>query len=240
MQSGRFRGCELEVSAVLQALRTKRAFYKPARKDVGQGLFSAVQNARLVSSAERYYRTMYIDRRSLWNLRDQHMFETLQEVLNHRGPASKAVVWAHNLHIGDARATEMSLIGDFNLGQQVRETFGNNAYLVGFGTAHGTVAAATEWGRPMQVMRVPPAHRESYERVFHDVQAANFLLPLRHPWQLDITRKRLLKKRLQRAIGVVYNPQTDLVKNYSYTSLPRQFDEYIWFDKTRAVKPLTL
>ena len=240
MQSGRYRGCEYEVFAVLQDLLKKREFYRDLDE---QRFFSAVQNARLVRNGERYYRTMYYANNDSWNQRDQNMFETLQAVLNYRGQTSKAVVWAHNSHIGDARATEVSAHGEFNLGQRVRETFGDDAYLIGFGTDHGTVAAASEWGGPMQVMQLQPSHSDSYERLCHDVKIDNFLLPLRNtnsrkPIQ-DITRKKLLEERLQRAIGVTYDPENELKKHYIYASLPRQFDEYIWFDETRAVKPLT-
>jgi erythromycin esterase-like protein len=245
MQSRRYRGCGYEVSAVLQNLRKKRAFYRHLDS---QRFFSALQNARLVRNAERYYRTMFDDSTDSWNQRDQNMFETLQAVLNYRGQTSKAVVWAHNSHIGDARATEVSAHGEFNLGQRVRETFADKAYLIGFGTDHGTVAAASEWEGPMQVMQVRPSHADSYERLCHDVKTDNFLLPLRNtkmrntkmrnPIQ-DITRKKLLAKRLQRAIGVTYDPEDELNKHYFYASLPRQFDEYIWFDETRAVKPLS-
>ena len=132
----------------------------------------------------------------------------------------------------------MRLRGQFNLGQLARETFGDDAYLIGFGTDHGTVAAASEWGGAMKVMQVRPSHIDSYERLFHDVKMDKFLLPLRNPIQ-DITRKKLLEKRLQRAIGTTYDPEEELKKHYFYASLPRQFDEYIWFDETRAVKPLS-
>ncbi|NOQ68944.1 MAG: hypothetical protein GQ573_02345 [Gammaproteobacteria bacterium] len=234
MKSGRFRGCEYEVFAVLQNLLNKGAFYRPAD---APRFFHAVQNARLVRNGERYYRTMYYDNNTSWNQRDQNMFETLQAILNYSGQTSKVVVWAHNSHIGDARATEVSEHGEFNLGQRVRETFGDNAYLIGFGTDHGTVAAASEWGGPMQVMQLQPSHKDSYERLCHDVKTDNFLLPLRNPLQ-DITREKLLKERLQRAIGVTYDAKDELKKHYIYASLPRQFDEYIWFDETQAVKPL--
>ncbi|MBT3206139.1 MAG: erythromycin esterase family protein [Gammaproteobacteria bacterium] len=234
MQSGRFRGCEYEVLSVLQNLLQKQEFYSYLD---GHQFFNALQNARLVMSAERYYRTLYHTGSKSWNQRDQHMFDTLLEVLNFRGQKSKAIIWAHNLHVGDARATKMSAHGDFNLGQRVRETFGDNAYLIGFGTHHGTVAAASRWGGSVEVMQVPPSGSDSYGHLFHGVDADNFLLPLRNP-VLDITRKKLLAKRLQRSIGVVYDPETELKKNYAYSSLPRQFDEYIWFNETQAVKPL--
>jgi erythromycin esterase-like protein len=236
MASHRYRGCEYEVFSVLQDLLKNRDFYRQAD---GQRFFGAVQNARLVRNGERYYRTMYDAINDSWNQRDQNMFETLQEIIQYRGQTSKAVVWAHNSHLGDARATEVSSHGEINLGQRVRETFGNNAYLIGFGTDHGTVLAASKWGGAMEVMTVQPSHADSYERLFHDVKTDNFLLPLRKPIR-DIIRKELLAERLQRAIGTTYDPKDELKKHYIYASLPRQFDEYIWFDETQAVKPLTV
>jgi erythromycin esterase-like protein len=231
----RYRECEKDVIAALQDLLARRLDYSKAD---GQRYFDAEQNARLVTNAERYYRTMYYAENNSWNQRDQHMFETLQAVLAFRGPQAKAVIWEHNSHIGDARATEMSARGEFNIGQLVRQKYGDAAYLIGFGTDHGTVAAASEWGGPMEVKQVRAAHMDSYERVCHEVRTDNFLLPLRKPMQ-EITRKRLLAERLERAIGVIYRPDTELQSHYFYASLPRQFDEYIWFDETRAVAPLS-
>ena len=230
-----YRQCEKDVLDTLQNLLKKRVDY--CRAD-GERFFNAEQNARLVANAERYYRTMYYAENNSWNQRDQHMFETLQSVLKYRGPTSKAVVWEHNSHIGDARATQMSARGEFNIGQLVRQEYGDNAYLIGFGTDHGTVAAASEWGGPMEVKQVQPSHIDSYERVCHETMTDNFLLPLRKPLQ-EITRNKLLSERLERAIGVIYRPETELQSHYFYASLPRQFDEYIWFDETRAVEPLT-
>ncbi len=247
MQSGRFRGCGYEVFAVLQELRNKRAHYIQNHRDDDNELhrqryFKAEQNARLAINGERYFRTMYDSSNESWNQRDHSMFETLLGVMNFRGKTSKAVVWAHNSHIGDARATERSEYNEFNLGQQVRETFADNAYLIGFGTDHGTVAAASKWGGPMQVMQIPPSNRDSYGYLFHQVKTDNFLLPLRdtgsRDYNQDKTRKKLLTERLQRAIGTTYDPEDELKKHYSHASLPRQFDEFIWFDETRAVKPL--
>ena len=233
--SSKYRECEFEVLAVLQDLLKKREHYTQAD---GLRYFSSEQNARLVTNAERYYRTMYYAGNNSWNQRDEHMFETLKEILNHRGETSKAIIWEHNSHIGDARATQMSARGEFNIGQRVRETFADSAYLIGFGTDHGTVAAASEWGGPMEVKQVQPSHIDSYERQCHDVETDNFLLPLRNPIQEEV-RKKLLVERLERAIGVIYRPETELQSHYFYASLPRQFDEYIWFDETRAVEPLT-
>jgi len=132
----------------------------------------------------------------------------------------------------------MSARGEFNIGQLARQEYGDAAYLIGFGTDHGTVAAASEWGGPMEVKQVQPSHIDSYERVCHEVPTDNFLLPLRKPLQ-EITRKKLLVERLERAIGVIYRPESELQSHYFYASLPRQFDEYIWFDETHAVEPLT-
>ena len=230
-----YRECEKEVLATLKDLHNKRMEY--SRAD-GERFFDAEQNARVVSNAERYYRTMYFAENNSWNQRDQHMFETLQSVLNFRGPDAKAVIWEHNSHIGDARATEMSARGELNVGQLVRQEYGNAAYLIGFGTDHGTVAAASEWGGPMEIKQVRPSHRDSYEGVCHEVKTDNFLLPLREPLK-EITREKLLQERLERAIGVIYRPETELQSHYFYASLPHQFDEYIWFDETRAVEALT-
>jgi protein-L-isoaspartate(D-aspartate) O-methyltransferase len=230
-----YRECEEDVVATLQELLKKRMEY--SLKD-GEKFFNAEQNARLVMNAERYYRTMYYAENNSWNQRDQHMFKTLQSVLAYRGPDSKAVIWEHNSHIGDARATQMSARGEFNIGQLTRQEYGDSAYLIGFGTDHGSVAAASEWGGPMEVKQVQPSHIDSYEHVCHEVQTDNFLLPLRKPLQ-QITRKKLLAERLERAIGVIYRPETELQSHYFFACLPNQFDEYIWFDETRAVDPIT-
>jgi protein-L-isoaspartate(D-aspartate) O-methyltransferase len=239
MQSGRHRGCECEVVAVLKELQRNQAFYRQFDE---QQYFNALQNARMVKNGERYYRTMFDDAADSWNQRDRNMFDTLLAILNHRGPASKAVIWAHNSHIGDSRATERSEHGEINLGQLVRETFGDSAYLIGFGTDHGSVAASSKWGAPMKVMQIPASHVDSYEHLFHQVKADNFMLPLRestiHNPVQEMTRNMLLAERLQRAIGTMYDPEDELTKHYSSASLPRQFDEYIWFDETQAVKPL--
>jgi len=233
--SKQYRECEADVLTILQNLLNKRMSYSKAD---GEQFFNAEQNARLVANAERYYRTMYYAENNSWNQRDQHMFETLQSVLAFRGPESKAIIWEHNSHVGDARATQMSARGEFNIGQLVRQEYADAAYLIGFGTDHGTVAAASEWGGPMEVKQVQASHIDSYERVCHEVDTDNFLLPLRNPLQ-EITRKKLLVERLERAIGVIYRPETELQSHYFYASLPQQFDEYIWFDETRAVEPLT-
>lgn len=229
-----YRACEKEVLAMLQDLLKKRLDYSSAD---GDRFFNAEQNARLVRSAERYYRTMYYAENNSWNQRDQHMFDTLQSVMRHRGDSSKAVIWAHNSHIGDARATQMSARGELNIGQLTRQHYGNSAYLIGFGTDHGTVAAASEWGGPMEVKQVQPSHIDSYEHVFHQVKTDNFILPLRQSLYEQVG-KQLASERLERAIGVIYRPESELQSHYFYANLPHQFDDYIWFDETQALKAI--
>ncbi|WP_369820118.1 erythromycin esterase family protein [Synechococcus sp. 1G10] len=231
--TGSYRSCEAPVVAVLNDLRRKEQAY--AEHD-GKRFLDASQNALLVSNAEQYYRIMYYGSRASWNLRDGHMFDTLMNLLQHHGSESRGVVWAHNSHIGDASATEMSRRGEFNIGQLCRQQFGTAAYSIGFGTHEGTVAAATDWDGPMLTKSVRPSLEQSYERLFHESGTPQFLLPLRQRASQAL-RQELLKPRLERAIGVIYRPETELQSHYFQAVLPRQFDEYIWFDRTRAVTP---
>jgi protein-L-isoaspartate(D-aspartate) O-methyltransferase len=191
-----------------------------------------------VSDAERYYRTMYYGSRAAWNLRDSHMFETLKQLFAFHGEHARAVVWAHNSHVGDSFATEMSLRGEFNLGHLCRGEYGPAAYLVGFGTHSGTVAAASDWDGPMEVKTVRSALAGSYERLFHQTDVARFLLPLRKAAAPTEVLAGLGEQRLERAIGVIYRPETERHSHYFDAVLSRQFDEYIWFDETRALTPL--
>ncbi|MGK6312318.1 protein-L-isoaspartate(D-aspartate) O-methyltransferase [Neorhizobium sp. DT-125] len=202
----------------------------------GEELFDAAQNARLIASAERYYRIMYYGGSQSWNLRDTHMFETLEQLLKARGRGSKAVVWAHNSHIGDARQTDMGTARDeINIGQLCRQRFGNEAALIGFGTHEGEVAAADDWDGEMQVKTVRPALDGSYEQLMHEAGPERFLLDMpRHP----LVEQRLLEPRLERFIGVIYRPETERLSHYMYASLPRQFDAFVWFDRTNPVAPL--
>lgn len=232
--TGGFRACEDEVVAMLRDMLDKRLQYQ--LRD-GDRYLDALQNARVVANAERYYRAMYYGSRESWNLRDQHMFETLQVLMAFRGPEAKAVVWEHNSHVGNAAATEMSTRGEINVGQLARAAFADAAYLVGFGTDHGTVAAASDWDGPMEVKSVRPAHADSYERLCHDAGHGAFLLALREPRRVDL-RPELNGARLERAIGVIYRPETEMASHYFQAVLPAQFDEYVWFDETRAVTPL--
>jgi erythromycin esterase-like protein len=229
-----YQSCEAEVIAMLRDMLDKRIAYE--HRD-GERFLDALQNARLIANAERYYRAMYYGARESWNLRDEHMFETLSVLLAFRGAETKAVVWEHNSHVGNAAATEMGARGELNVGQLARAEFGEAAFLVGFGTDHGTVAAATDWDGPMEVKRVRPAHPESYERLCHDAAIEAFLLPLRHARRAEV-REELTPARLERAIGVIYRPETELASHYFQAVLPAQFDEYVWFDETRAVTPL--
>jgi protein-L-isoaspartate(D-aspartate) O-methyltransferase len=232
--TGRFPVCERQVVAMLRDLLVRRLDYM-ARD--GDEFVDAAQNARVVAGAERYYRAMYYGATESWNLRDQHMFDCLQAVLAHRGPSCKMIVWEHNSHVGNAAATEMGARGEHNVGHLCRTQYGAGAYLVGFGTDRGTVAAADEWDGAMEVMQVRPSHPESYERLCRDAALPAFLLALREPAR-EALREELMEPRLERAIGVVYRPDSELMSHYFQAVLPAQFDEYIWFAETRAVSPL--
>jgi protein-L-isoaspartate(D-aspartate) O-methyltransferase len=228
-----YRACEPAVIAALTDLLAKRLDYA-AKGD--ERFFDAAQNAQLVAAAERYYRIMYYGGAESWNLRDRHMFDTLMRLLEHRGPASKAVVWAHNSHIGDARFTDMGRVRDeLNLGQLCRERFGSEAAMIGFGTHGGTVAAASDWDAPMEVMTVQPSRPDSVERLFHDSALGRGVLMLDHNAELQ---HLLSEERLERFIGVIYRPETELHSHYAAVELARQFDAYVWFDRTHAVEPL--
>ena len=230
-----FAPCEQPVLEILRDLLARRL--ELTARD-GAHFRDAAQNARLVRNAEAYYRAMYRSSAESWNLRDRHMFETLEHLLEAGGPESRAVVWAHNSHIGDARHTDMGRErGELNLGQLCRERFGAAAVLIGFGTHAGTVAAARDWDAPMQVMDVVPSLAGSYERQFHDSGAGRALVDLREG-RHDALREGLMADRIERFIGVIYRPDTERWSHYAEATLPRQFDAYAWFDTTRAVEPL--
>jgi erythromycin esterase-like protein len=200
--------------------------------------FFAEQNARLVRNAEEYYRTMFRGRASSWNLRDGHMAETLDALLAHatrNGRPGRAVVWAHNSHLGDARATQLGLAGEWNVGQLTRERHAGQAVLLGFTTYDGTVTAASDWDAPPQRMRVRPALAGSHEALLHELGTPDFLLNLRDD---EGARAAFTSERLERAIGVVYRPQTERASHYFGARLAEQFDAVLHFDRTSALEPL--
>ena len=199
----------------------------------------AAANARLVKNAEAYYRVMYQGAEESWNLRDTHMFETLNQLLDAKGPRSKAIVWAHNSHIGNAAHTEMGKQrGELNIGQLCKEKFDAKAWLIGFGTHTGTVAAADDWDMPMKIKRVRPSMEESYEYASHEAGLPRFLIDLRPEEGGREVREALMQPRLERFIGVIYRPETERWSHYSECVLPKQFDAWVWFDETNAVTPL--
>jgi erythromycin esterase-like protein len=235
---GASQSCEDEVVAQLaEMLRSGTAAIERTEEDATDEHFYALQNARLVKNAEEYYRTMFRGRVSSWNLRDRHMAQTLEALdayLSRVGPA-KIVVWEHNSHIGDARATQMGAIGEWTLGQLVREHNDAESVLIGFTTHHGTVIAASDWGGPAERKRVRPALPESYEDLFHRAGIERFLLPLRSD---NPAVRGLHAARLERAIGVIYLPETERASHYFNATLPRQFDAVIHCDETSALEPL--
>jgi protein-L-isoaspartate(D-aspartate) O-methyltransferase len=229
-----FEQCEREVVRTLADLLENRIEYSELD---GDRFFDAKRNASLVKNAESYYRAMYRGSSGAWNLRDGHMFDTMLDLLAHAAPEERAVVWAHNSHLGNAAATAMGARGETNLGELCRTQFGERCYSIGFGTDRGTVAAADRWDGPMRVRTVRPAHDASYEHICRESRIARFKLPLRAA-HAAAARAALLDERLERAIGVIYRPETELESHYLHASLPRQFDEWIWFEQTCAVEAL--
>jgi erythromycin esterase-like protein len=232
--------CEDEV--VGQLIELNRRATELANRDgrvAADEFFMAEQNARLIKNAEQYYRTMYRSDVSSWNLRDQHMVETLQSLDRHISSRSKKhakiVVWEHNSHLGDARATEMGRRGEWNVGQLMRERYGTESYLVGFTTYNGTVTAANNWGDPASRLRVRDALDGSVESLFHRVDRDRFLITFR---ENELLRTRLTTPMLERAIGVIYRPETERHSHYFQTRLSEQFDAVIHIEETRAVEPL--
>lgn len=235
---GHAEPCENEVVAQLQELQRKAAEY--AKRD-GQippdEVFFAEQNARLVKNAEEYYRSMFRGRVSSWNLRDTHMAETVDALVRHleqKGQAARVVVWAHNSHLGDARATEMGRRGELNVGQLLRERYGDAARSIGFTTYEGTVTASSDWDAPAERKKVRPGLEGSWEKLLHAVSPTNFGLVLR-----DRPIARVFDRyRLERAIGVIYAPATERMSHYFDASLSRQFDAVLHYDRSNAVEPL--
>ena len=246
------QGCEDAV--VQQLVELRRRAHELAHGDgpggddddddaahAAEEFFSAEQNARLVLDAERYYRSMFQGRTSSWNLRDTHMADTLDALVAHlerQGRQGKVVVWAHNSHLGDARATEMGAGGEINLGQLVRERYPDDCVLVGFTTHAGTVTAAHDWGDPAQRMKVNPSLPGSIERALHDTGVAGCVVPLAGSTAADRAREALDAPLLERAIGVIYRPRTERGSHYFHARVGRQFDVLYHVDTSRAVAPL--
>jgi erythromycin esterase-like protein len=232
------RSCEDEVVAQLVELRRRAAEY--ATRDgriAADEYFVAEQNARVVRNAETYYRAMFRGGAASWNVRDRHMMNTLVSLLEHASrpdrPA-RAVVWAHNSHLGDARATSMAVIGELNLGQLVRERFGSASCLIGQTTHEGEVTAAREWDGPAELRAVRPSRPDSHERIFHDTGLPVFVVSLTD----EALAPALRVPRLERAIGVLYRPETERASHYFDARLHEQFDVVIHVDRTRALEPL--
>ncbi|AUB40046.1 Erythromycin esterase [Nostoc flagelliforme CCNUN1] len=236
---GMSESCEKEVINQLMELQRRIGDYAGRDGQVAEDeFFYAQQNARLVKNAEEYYRSMFQGQVLSWNIRDRHMAETLDHLAAHldkQGNPSKIVVWAHNTHLGYVRATDMGIAGELNVGQLVRDKYGDDTVLVGFTTYTGTVTAASLWGGVPELKQVRPALSDSYEALFHEVGLPQFLLNLRKENQA-VTG--LEKPRLERAIGVIYQPETERKSHYFYARLPDQFDAVIHIDDSRGVQPI--
>ena len=232
------QSCESEVVTQLTDLRKRAAEYAKRDGRIAEDeYFYAEQNAQLIKNAEEYYRSMFGGRASTWNLRDTHMVQTLDALVKHldrHTGRTKVVVWAHNSHLGDARATDMGQGGEVNVGQLVRERWPDECFNIGFSTYSGTVTAATDWDGPAERKRVRPGIDGSYELLFHEVLHGDGLLILRNRPELS----QVLPRRLERAIGVIYRPETERISHYFHADLPRQFDAMIHVDHSRAVEPL--
>ena len=231
------RSCEDAV--VMQLIDVQQRAMDYARRDglpAADAYFSAEQNARVVKNAEAYYRAMFRGRAESWNLRDQHMMSTLEALRTHAGTPEQpapTVVWAHNSHLGDARATALSAGGELNLGQLTRDRYGAEVVSIGMTTHRGTVTAARGWDEPCELREVRPSLRGSYERLFHDTGIPAFLLCVSDP-----ELREALSPRLERAIGVLYLPETERASHYFTASLPSQFDLIVHIDHTKALEPL--
>lgn len=234
MKGGR-DSCEDAVVSQLRAMLDTRI---AALGGNGEGWFDAIQNAQIVVAAEQYYRALYRGAAESWNQRDRHMFGTLQALLAHGGDHAKAVVWAHNSHIGNAAATAMGWRGEFNIGELCHMAHGEEAVMIGFGTDRGLVAAASEWGGPMEVKVIRSARAGSWEHAFRHAGFARSLTDWRGPARRSLA-DRLRGPLLERAIGVVYRPESELLSHYFVAVLAEQFDAYVWFEETRPVTPLS-
>ncbi len=237
---GIMQSCEEKIIEQLLDLRRNASAYMKKDGFVAEDeYFCASQNAKLVKDAEGYYRSLFRNSQNSWNLRDQHMFETLvdlEEFISvRRNKPAKIVVWAHNVHIGDASATEMKARGEFNIGQLMREKYGNQALLVGFSTSSGMVTAASEWDSSPEQKIIQTPLQDSYEEIFHQIKYERFLMDLR---QDNMAVNLLMEERPHRAIGVIYRPKSERESHYYQSILPKQFDFMIHFDTTTAIEPI--
>lgn len=233
VERSRFADCE---DAVVEQLRELLDHRMEWIASDGEAFFDAERNARIVRAAEQYYRSIYRGAAESWNLRDRHMFETLQALMAHHGNA-RAIVWAHNSHVGNAAATAMGWRGEFNIGELVRAAYADDAVLIGFGTDRGTVAAASDWGAEMQVMQLRPARPDSWEAAFRHTGLTRCMLDWRRSENRELL-DALGEARLQRAVGVVYRPHNEYLSHYFQAVLGEQFDAYVWLEESRAVTPL--
>lgn len=225
--------CEQEVVTMLRELRRQEPRYE---RDGREDFFTAEQNALVVQNAEAYYRTMVRGDEESWNIRDRHMVLTLERLMHFHGPQARAIVWEHNSHIGDARATDMAESGTINVGQLVREQFGDQGVvLVGFGSYRGSVIAGDEWNAPMKRMRVPPARPGSWEDLLHRAGDNDKLLLFQ-----GNESPKMREPRGHRAIGVVYHPEFEQYGNYVPTTLPARYDAFLYLDVTHALHPLQM
>ena len=230
------KSCEEQVVQQLVELRNRSNDTRRSGRITEDETFYAEQNARLVKNAEAYYRTMFLKEESSWNLRDRHMVETLEALVNYLGHQRnpvKMVVWAHNSHLGDARATEMGQRGELNVGQLVREQYDGEAVLVGFTTHHGTVTAASAWDGPAERKRVRPALAGSYEALFHAAHPSPFLLS----WRDDVAALSQTSGSSAQSASCT-DPIRERMSHYCTARLPDQFDVVLHFDETHAVEPL--
>lgn len=229
------QSCESEVLEQLNRMLVQNWEHLAHGEITAQDAFNIEQNARVVKNAEHYYRAMFLSDVSCWNIRDSHMFETLNSLINYyqlQGiETPKIIIWAHNSHLGNAAATQMRDRGEYNIGQLIKEHFDKKAFSIGFTTYNGTVSAASDWHAPVERKNIVDALPDSYEALFHALDIPNFFLPLNNK---DIIPQTLL----ERAIGVIYHPQTERQSHYFYANLAHQFDAVIHYDKSHAIEPL--
>lgn len=237
--SERLHGCEHEVVAQMNEFLKMKEYIQSLGSKKTDEFFSAMQNTRLIKNAEHYYRTMFSGKVSSWNLRDEHMVETISEIDRHLsaglGKPAKIIVWAHNSHLGDARSTQQGRGGELNVGQLMRQKYGAEVYLLGFSTYQGYVTAASDWGAVAERKKVNPGLEGSYEKLFHQLQLDRFLFIFKDEYKLS---ELMPSGLLERAIGVVYLPQSERQSHYFYADIVYQFDAMIHIDTTEAIRPL--